>query len=53
MTGSTEWQRIGEVPVDTGRLVLLDPMNVDESRPLRSRQGGGSNRAHDLRAHHE
>ena len=30
MTESTEWQRIGEVPVDTGRLVLLDPMNVDE-----------------------
>jgi hypothetical protein len=30
MTESTEWQRIGEVPVDTGRLVLLDSMNVDE-----------------------
>ena len=30
MTKSTEWQRIGEVPVDTGRLVLLDPMNLDE-----------------------
>jgi hypothetical protein len=30
MTESTEWQRIGEVPVDTGRLVLVDPMNVDD-----------------------
>jgi hypothetical protein len=30
MTESSEWQRIGDVPVDTGRLVLLDPMNVDE-----------------------
>ena len=26
----TEWQRIGEVPIDTGRLVLLDPMNTDD-----------------------
>ena len=24
------WQRIGEVPVDSGRLVLVDPMNADE-----------------------
>jgi hypothetical protein len=30
MTKTNEWQRIGEVPVDTGRLVLLDPMNLDE-----------------------
>jgi hypothetical protein len=30
MTKSTDWQRIGEVPVDTGRLVLVDPMNIDE-----------------------
>ena len=30
MTESSEWQRIGEVPVDTGRLVLVDPMNVDD-----------------------
>jgi hypothetical protein len=28
MTESTEWQRIGEVPVDTGRLVLVDPVNL-------------------------
>ena len=26
----TEWQRIGEVPVDSGRLVLLDPMNTGD-----------------------
>jgi hypothetical protein len=25
----SEWQRIGEVPVDSGRLVLVDPMNTD------------------------
>lgn len=31
MTESTEWQRIGEVPVDTGRLVLVDPMNLDDA----------------------
>ena len=24
------WQRIGEVPVDSGRLVLVDPMNTDD-----------------------
>ena len=30
MTENTEWQRIGEVPVDTGRLVLVDPMNLDD-----------------------
>jgi len=30
MTKSTEWQRIGEVPVDTGRLALVDPMNYDD-----------------------
>jgi hypothetical protein len=26
----TEWQQIAEVPVDSGRLVLLDPVNVDD-----------------------
>jgi hypothetical protein len=31
MTESTEWQRIGDIPVDTGRLVLLDPMNLDDA----------------------
>ena len=31
MTESTEWQRIGDVPVDTGRLVLVDPMNLDDA----------------------
>jgi hypothetical protein len=31
MTKSTEWQQIGEVPVDTGRLVLVDPMNLDDA----------------------
>ena len=30
MTESTEWQRIGQVPVDTGQLVLVDPMNLDD-----------------------
>ena len=30
MTESIEWQRIGQVPVDTGRLVLVDPMNLDD-----------------------
>jgi|KBSSwiS6_1023812.scaffolds.fasta_scaffold04049_6 hypothetical protein len=30
MTKSTEWQQIGEVSVDTGRLVLVDPMNLDD-----------------------
>ena len=30
MSESTEWQRIGDVPVDTGRLVLVDPMNLDD-----------------------
>jgi hypothetical protein len=30
MIESSEWQRIGDVPVDTGRLVLVDPMNVDD-----------------------
>jgi hypothetical protein len=28
MTESTEWQRIAEIPVDLGRLVLTDPGNV-------------------------
>jgi hypothetical protein len=28
MTESTEWQRIGQVPVDTGRFALVDPMNL-------------------------
>ena len=27
---SSEWQRIAEVPVDTGRLVVVDPVNVDD-----------------------
>jgi hypothetical protein len=31
MTQSTEWQRIGEVPVYTGRPVLVDPMNLDDA----------------------
>jgi hypothetical protein len=31
MTKSTGWQQIGEVPVDTGRLVLVDPMNLDDA----------------------
>jgi hypothetical protein len=31
MTEITEWQRIGDVPVDTGRLVLVDPMNLDDA----------------------
>jgi hypothetical protein len=31
MTESTEWQRIGEVSVDSGRLVLVDPMNLDDA----------------------
>ena len=30
MTESTEWQRIGDVPVDTGRLVVFDPANLDD-----------------------
>jgi hypothetical protein len=30
MTKSTQWQQIGEIPVDTGRLVLVDPMNLDD-----------------------
>jgi hypothetical protein len=29
-TESSEWQRIGEVPIDTGQLVLVDPMNVED-----------------------
>jgi hypothetical protein len=31
MTEGSEWQRIGDVPVDTGRLVLVDPMNLDDA----------------------
>ena len=31
MTENTEWQRIGEIPVDTGRLVLVDPTNLDDA----------------------
>jgi hypothetical protein len=27
---TTEWQQIGQIPVDTGRIVLVDPMNVDD-----------------------
>ncbi|HEX2421883.1 MAG TPA: hypothetical protein VHN56_01850 [Actinomycetota bacterium] len=33
MTGSPqsgEWQRIADVPVDTGLLALVDPMNADD-----------------------
>ena len=26
----SEWQVIGQVPIDTGRLALLDPMNADD-----------------------
>jgi hypothetical protein len=25
----SDWQLIGQVPIDTGRLVLVDPMNTD------------------------
>jgi hypothetical protein len=31
MTESREWQRIGDVPVDTERLVLVDPTNLDDA----------------------
>jgi len=31
MTESSEWQRIGDIPVDTGRLVLLYPMNLEDA----------------------
>jgi hypothetical protein len=27
---TTEWQRIGEIPVDSARMVLVDPMNLDD-----------------------
>jgi hypothetical protein len=27
---TTEWQQIGQIPVDTGRIVMVDPMNVDD-----------------------
>lgn len=26
----TEWQQIGQVPIDTGRIVLVDPVNVED-----------------------
>jgi hypothetical protein len=26
----SEWKAIGQVPIDTGRLVLVDPMNADD-----------------------
>jgi hypothetical protein len=26
----SDWQVIGQVPIDTGRLALVDPMNVDD-----------------------
>jgi hypothetical protein len=26
----SDWQVIGEVPIDTGRLALVDPMNADD-----------------------
>jgi 5-methylcytosine-specific restriction protein A len=28
--GMSEWQVIGQVPIDTGRLALVDPMNADD-----------------------
>ena len=31
MIKGSEWQRIGDLPVDTGRLVLVDPMNLDDA----------------------
>jgi hypothetical protein len=31
MTESNEWQRVGEIPVDTGRIVLVDPMNLADA----------------------
>lgn len=27
---SSEWQQIGEVPIDMGLLVLVDPQNIDD-----------------------
>jgi hypothetical protein len=26
----SEWQVIGQVPIDTGRLAMVDPMNADD-----------------------
>lgn len=31
MTESNGWQRIGEIPVDTGRIVLVDPGNLADA----------------------
>lgn len=53
MTENGEWQRIGDEPVDTGRLVLLDPMNVDEVAHYEADKEVGAIEPHDLRAHHE
>jgi hypothetical protein len=30
MPETSDWQLIGQVPIDTGRLALADPMNVDD-----------------------
>jgi hypothetical protein len=30
MTESDGWQRIGEIPVDTARIVLVDPTNIED-----------------------
>lgn len=30
MPQSTEWQQIGEIPIDTMRLVLVDPMSLGD-----------------------
>ena len=30
MPETSDWQLIGQVPIDTGRLALVDPMNVDD-----------------------
>jgi hypothetical protein len=30
MPETSDWQLIGQVPIDTGRLALADPMNADD-----------------------
>jgi hypothetical protein len=30
MPETSDWQLIGQVPIDTGRLALVDPMSVDD-----------------------
>jgi hypothetical protein len=30
MPQTSDWQLIGQVPIDTGRLALVDPMNVED-----------------------